>query len=181
MLIFSSIGRNIKEMLEPQQGKEYCFRVHKNLVYYLRYDCKNCSSLFSVDVLKFGTCIASDHLKALGVCFGNFTKSGVFRLRITCLDYLAQYALYKVWLKAGHELSFLYGKNVLKAQVAKFTEDTPKYQGVVVLSARGVPLGFGVTARSTEEVRMVEPTAVIVFHQSDSGEYLREEGKTSLF
>jgi ribosome biogenesis protein Nip4 len=26
------------------------------------------------------------------VCFGKFTKSGKFKLQITCLDYLAQYA-----------------------------------------------------------------------------------------
>ena len=27
-----------------------------------------------------------------GVCFGKFTHNGKFRLQITCLDYLAQYA-----------------------------------------------------------------------------------------
>jgi len=35
--------------------------------------------------------------------------------------------------------------------------------------------GFGVTARSTDECRSLDPTAVVVFHQADIGEYLRNE------
>jgi len=35
--------------------------------------------------------------------------------------------------------------------------------------------GFGVTARSTIDTRKLDPTAIIVFHQSDVGEYLRDE------
>jgi 60S ribosome subunit biogenesis protein NIP7 len=34
--------------------------------------------------------------------------------------------------------------------------------------------GFGVTARSTAEVRKLDPTAITVFRQADAGEYLRE-------
>jgi hypothetical protein len=34
--------------------------------------------------------------------------------------------------------------------------------------------GFGVTARSTVEVRRLDPTAITVFRQADAGEYLRE-------
>jgi 60S ribosome subunit biogenesis protein NIP7 len=37
------------------------------------------------------------------------------------------------------------------------------------------PLGFGVSAKSTEECRLLQPTDICVFHQSDIGEYLREE------
>lgn len=29
---------------------------------------------------------------SLGTCFGKFTKSGKFHLKVTCLDYLAQHA-----------------------------------------------------------------------------------------
>ena len=35
--------------------------------------------------------------------------------------------------------------------------------------------GFGVTARSTIDTRKLDPTAIIVFHQADVGEYLRDE------
>jgi len=38
-----------------------------------------------------------------------------------------------------------------------------------------VPLGFGATAFSTEECRALDPTRIVVFHQADLGEYLRDE------
>ncbi len=37
------------------------------------------------------------------------------------------------------------------------------------------PAGFGVTAKSTSECRKMDPSGVVVFHQSDVGEYLRSE------
>ena len=37
------------------------------------------------------------------------------------------------------------------------------------------PAGFGVTAKSTSDCRKMEPSGVVVFHQSDVGEYLRSE------
>ena len=77
--------------------------------------------------------------------------------------------LLQVWLKPAAEQSFLYGNNVLKvahtctptcysracwrgcvsslclqAGLGRVTEDTPQYQGCVVLSMADVPLGFGV-------------------------------------
>lgn len=33
-----------------------------------------------------------ESLLSLGTCFGKFTKSGKFRLHITALDYVSQYA-----------------------------------------------------------------------------------------
>jgi 60S ribosome subunit biogenesis protein NIP7 len=38
-----------------------------------------------------------------------------------------------------------------------------------------IPLGFGVTAKSTQECRKLDPSTIVVFHQADCGEYLREE------
>lgn len=43
-------------------------------------------------------------------------------------------------------MPLLYGGNVVKAHVGRFTEDTPEHQGVVILSMDDKPLGFGVTA-----------------------------------
>jgi len=37
-----------------------------------------------------------------------------------------------------------------------------------------VPLGFGVTSRSSQEAKKLEGTGVVVFRQADTGEYLRE-------
>jgi 60S ribosome subunit biogenesis protein NIP7 len=35
--------------------------------------------------------------------------------------------------------------------------------------------GFGVTARSTLDTRKLDPSGIIVFHQADVGEFLRDE------
>merc|ERR1711959_865165 len=116
---------------------------------------------------------------SVGTCFGKFTKTGKFRLAITALDYLAQYTKYKVWVKPSAEMSFLYGNHVLKAHIGRITENTPQYQGVVIYSMADVPLGFGVTAKSTQDTRKLDPTAIVVFHQADVGEYLRDEAGLS--
>jgi 60S ribosome subunit biogenesis protein NIP7 len=126
-------------------------------------------------IMRRATSIARDHLASLGVCFGKFTKSGKFRLQITALDYLAQYAKYKVWIKPNGEMPFLYGNHVVKAHLGRITEDTPEHQGVVIYSMSDQPLGFGVTARATADTRKLDPTAIVVFHQADIGEYLRQE------
>ena len=43
---------------------------------------------------------------SLGTCFGKFTKTGKFRLHITSLPYLAQYAKFKIWIKQNGEMPF---------------------------------------------------------------------------
>merc|ERR1712127_429663 len=77
-------------------------------------------------------------LIGFGTAFGKFTKSKQFRLHVTCLDFVAQHAQHKVWLKPSAEQSFLYGNHVLKAGLGRITEDTPQYQGVVVLNMADV-------------------------------------------
>jgi len=81
----------------------------------------------------------------------------------------------QVWVKPSAEMQFLYGNHVLKSGLGRITEATPAYTGVVVLSMADVPLGFGVTAKSTADCRGLEPGGIAVFHQSDVGEYLRKE------
>lgn len=44
------------------------------------------------DVLKRAENVGRDQLMLVGVCFGKFTKTMKFKLHVTCLDYLAQYA-----------------------------------------------------------------------------------------
>lgn len=133
-------------------------------VYYVRESLSN-----------LATSVSRESLLSLGLCLGKFTKTGKFRLHITALSVIAPHARYKVWVKANGEMPFLYGGNVLKAHVGRWSEDCPEHQGVVVLSMNDTPLGFGVSARSTAEARKLDPTGVVTFRQADVGEYLREE------
>ncbi|KAL9652638.1 hypothetical protein ABK040_003941 [Willaertia magna] len=158
------IGKNIKQLINDNHS----FRYHNDRIYYV-----------SNQLLQFAQNISNDRLKTIGTCFGKFTKSKKFRLEITCLDYLSQYAEFKVWLKPQAELSYLYGNHVLKTGLGRITEDTPSYQGVVIYNMNDIPLGFGVTAKSTEECRYSKPTDIVCFHQADVGQYLRDENGTS--
>ncbi|CEH16372.1 ribosome biogenesis protein nip7 [Ceraceosorus bombacis] len=157
------IGSNIVHLVDKPDDP-HVFRLHRDRVYYASEAC-----------MKAATSIARPNLISLGTCFGKFSKTGKFRLHITALDHLTQYAKYKVWIKPNGELPFLYGNHVVKAHLGRITDDTPEHAGVVVLSMSGMALGFGVTARSTLDTRKMDPTSIIVFHQSDSGEYLRDE------
>lgn len=115
-LFASSIGRNIKHLID-RPDEDYCFRLHKDRVYYV-----------SESVMRKATCVNRKQLMSVGTCFGKFTKTLKFRLHITALDYISQYAKYKVWVKPSSELSYLYGNNVLKAGLGRITENTPQYQ-----------------------------------------------------
>jgi 60S ribosome subunit biogenesis protein NIP7 len=44
-----------------------------------------------------------------------------------------------------------------------------------VLSMNDTPLGFGVTAKSTQEARRLDPTSITVYRWADCREYLRNE------
>ncbi len=112
---------------------------------------------------------------SFGVCLGKFTKTGKFRLHITALEYLSKHAKYKIWVKPNGEMPFLYGNHVLKAHVGRMSDDIPEHSGVILLSMSDIPLGFGVSAKSTIESRNLQPTSIVAFRQGDIGEYLREE------
>lgn len=66
---------------------------------------------------------------------------------------------------------------MIKAHIGRMTDNIPRYAGVVYYSMSDLPLGFGVASRASEEVKQLEPTAVIGFNQSDLGEYLRVENE----
>jgi len=158
------IGRNIAHLVE-RTDESYVFRLHKGRVYYV-----------PERLVGLAGSVGNKRLVAFGTAMGKFTKSGKFKLHVTALDVLAQHARFKVWLKPSAELSFLYGHHVVKAGVGRLTENTPMHQGVLILSqTTDVPLGFGVMARATADVRSLAPQDLVVFHQADLGEYLREE------
>ncbi len=160
------LGKNVAALLDRGSGESYCFRLHDGRVYYM-----------SDKVMQAATTVSREDLVSMGVCFGKFTKGNNFRLKVTCLDLLSQHARYKVWLKPSAEMSFLYGNHVIKAGVGRMTEATPMYAGVVVLSMGNTPLGFGRAAQTTEKAADLDPTSIVVLHQSDIGEYLREENE----
>lgn len=157
------IGRNISFLVDNKENP-HVFRLQKDRVYYV-----------PENVAKLATSVARPNLMSVGICLGKFTKTGKFRLHITSLSVLAQYAKYKIWIKQNGEMPFLYGNHVLKAHVGKMSDDIPEHAGVIVFSMHDVPLGFGVSAKSTSEARNMPPTAIVAFRQADIGEYLRDE------
>lgn len=126
-------------------------------------------------ILKLAENLSEDQLVSVGTCFGKFTKSNKFLLHITALTYLAPYAQYKVWVKSSAEQQFLYGNHINKAGLGRITENTLQHQGVIVLSMSDIPLGFGVTAKSTADCKLADPLVTVCFHQADIGEYVRSE------
>jgi ribosome biogenesis protein Nip4 len=48
--------------------------------------------------MRLAVSVSRKNLISLGTCLGKFGKGGKFKLHITALDYLAQYAKYKVFV-----------------------------------------------------------------------------------
>lgn len=157
------IGRNIVYLVDNKENP-HVFRLQKDRVYYV-----------PEHIAKLATSVARPNLMSLGLCLGKFTKTGKFRIHITALSVLAQHAKYKIWIKANGEMPYLYGNHVLKAHVGKMSDDIPEHAGLIVFSMNDIPLGFGVSAKSTSESRDLQPTAIVAFRQADIGEYLRDE------
>jgi 60S ribosome subunit biogenesis protein NIP7 len=174
---------DLKSLIAPlDDGDRYVFRLNHSRVYYVR-----------LSIANMATSISRDALLSLGTCLGKLTKTGKFRLHITArtlpsppihptsnltpilVPILAEHARYKIWVKENGAQPFLYGSNVAKAHVGRWSDDCPEHSGCVVLSMADIPLGFGVTARSTAEARRLDPTGIVCFRQSDCGEYLRDE------
>ncbi len=107
------LGSNIKFLIEREDG-DFVFRLHKEKIYYI-----------NTEVLKMATHIGKEELLSAGTQFGKFTKSKKFKINITCLDILAKYAKFKVWVKPNGEQTFLYGNHILKGHLARITENTP--------------------------------------------------------
>ena len=129
-------GRSLTHIIAPPANPSskdtedrHVFRLHQSRVYYVRQSLAN-----------LATSIPRHNLLSLGTCLGKFTKTGKFRLHITALDVIAPHARYKVWVKPNGEMPFLYGGNIVKAHVGRWSEDCPEHQGVVVLGMDDKPL-----------------------------------------
>ncbi|MDI1488945.1 MAG: ribosome biosynthesis protein nip7 [Ramalina farinacea] len=134
-------GRSLSHLVAPPASTDsssananaqvMTFRLHGLRVYYL-----------PVSLANLATTIARPNLLSVGTCIGKFSKHGKFRMHITALDVIAPHARYKLWVKPNGEMPFLYGGNVVKAHVGKWSEDCPAHQGVVVLAMNDTPLVF---------------------------------------
>ncbi|RWR75595.1 60S ribosome subunit biogenesis protein NIP7 [Cinnamomum micranthum f. kanehirae] len=169
--LFKFVGNNLKHLVDrpshegpdPTPGR-YCFRLHKNRVFYV-----------SDALVRRATNISRDRLLSLGTSVGKFTHGGKFHLTVHALDLLAAHARHKVWLKPTSEMSFLYGNHVLKSGLARITDNVSAGDGVVVFSMSDLPLGFGIAAKSTQDCRKLDPNAIVVLNQVDVGLYVRKE------
>ena len=74
------IGKNVERMIN-RSDERHCFRLMKDRCYYI-----------SETQMKAANNVSRDNLLHVGTCIGKFTKSGKFRLHITALEYLSQYA-----------------------------------------------------------------------------------------
>lgn len=134
-------GRSLTHLIAPpssvsgssnsnsSSSARHVFRLHASRVYYM-----------PLEIANLATSIARPNLLSLGTCLGKFTKTGKFRLHVTALDVIAPHARYKVWIKPNGEMPFLYGGNVVKAHVGRWSEDCPEHQGVVVYNMNDMPL-----------------------------------------
>lgn len=107
-----------------------------------------------------------------GSCFCNRSYF-LTHLFVPPLHVMLRPLQYKVWVKQSAEMSFLYGNHVTKSGLARMTENTPQYAGVVVYNMSDIPLGFGVAAQSTDFCQQLDPSGNVVLHQADIGDYLR--------
>lgn len=102
------IGNNIVHLVDRGDAP-HVFRLHRDRVYYVsevsRFLTLCRTAMGRLTLLSDATLqlamrqavsVARPNLISLGTCFGKFSKTGKFRLHITALDHLAQYAKYKV-------------------------------------------------------------------------------------
>ena len=164
------IGSGVKDLIEdcePENGSVNVFRMIRMRVY-----------LISEELLKRAAAFGTKPLLHCGICLGQFSKSGKFRLGITALDVLNRFSQTRVWLKPTGEQNYLYGNHVLKAHIARISDNAVKYAGVIVMTLSNMPLGFGVIAKSAQDFSTSDSSMIFVFNQADSGEYLRVESES---
>ena len=157
------IGANTKHLIE-RKDEPWCFRFHNNRIWYMPQR-----------IAKLASSVAKVNLMAIGILMAKVTHHGHIRIQITALEQLAQFALFKIWVKPSQEQSYMYGNHVTRAGLGRITENTPQYQGVAVFNMADVPIGFGVAAQGTLQCRKCEMNTTVLFHEADVGEYLRIE------
>ena len=153
------IGDNHKELLSL-----YELRLNNQRVY-----------LITKELLKAVSQIGRDKIVSCGITLGKITKTENFRISITAMNILGQFALHKVWIKASAEMNYLYGNNALKSHIFKISENIPMNGAVFVYNQRDIPLGFGLISVSPNSYTKARGGDPVVLSQADNGEYIRNE------
>ncbi|GAB1222971.1 hypothetical protein ENUP19_0126G0036 [Entamoeba nuttalli] len=133
------IGRNIRFLID-NENEEYCFRLQKDRVYYVRHS------------------VAEQNLLSLCTCFGKFSKTGKFKLHISALPYLAQYYSCKIWVKP--ETSILYGNHLVKNGISQIRDNMSRNIGCVIFNENDIAIGFGTTSCSSVEYSRIIGTGI---------------------
>lgn len=131
--------------------------------------------LITDGILKATSQLKRKEIISAGTIIGKFTKHDNFRITITALHALQEYALHRVWIKASAEMNFLYGNNALRSHVQKVSEDIPMNAGVFVYNHANTPLGFGILAVGPSSYAKARGGDIVVLQQADNGEYVRRE------
>lgn len=90
----------------------------------------------SLLLANLATSIARGNILSLRTLARQIHKDGEIS-NITALAVIGPHARYMVWINLNGEMPFLYGGNVLKAHVGRWSEDFPEHQGVVVYLMNG--------------------------------------------
>ncbi|EPR79640.1 PUA domain containing protein [Spraguea lophii 42_110] len=105
----------------------------------------------------------------------NHNKTSRFEFDITALSILSKYAINKVYIKKSAEMNVLYGNNVLKSHLYKIPENLEQKAAVVLYNTYNVPLGFGITSKSSASLTVAGGSSMAIIRQGDAGDYLRRE------
>ncbi|KAJ5714780.1 60S ribosome subunit biogenesis protein Nip7 [Penicillium malachiteum] len=126
----SNLSELIKSTADDSndENSRMVFRIQGNRVFYMPLRLAN-----------LATSIPRASLLSCGTMMGKFTKTGKFRLALTCLSVISPYSRTKIWIKPNGEMPFLYGSNVVKAHVGKISEDCPEHSGCIVYSMDDTP------------------------------------------
>ncbi|KAM0674016.1 ribosome biosynthesis protein nip7 [Gurleya vavrai] len=156
-IVIAKLNKFIKtpSLLELQFHNQKVILIHENIL-------KNLAS------------VSRNDLVGCGILIGKFTKTMKFHLTITATA-LSQYALNKVWVKNSAEMNFLYGNNILKAHVAKMSDDCRVNSYCFIFNHSDHCLGFGVLSKGKDDLAMCDGNSVVVMRIADCGEYLREQ------
>ncbi|WUR04140.1 ribosome biogenesis protein NIP7 [Vairimorpha necatrix] len=127
------------------------------------------------NLIKYMSSIPKDNIVYAGTVIGKFTKSEKFRICVSGIRVLSQYAINKVWIKNSAEMNFLYGNNALKSHIYRLSENIPINSGVFVYNQADVCLGYGICAVKPEKYPEAKGYQLTVIRQGDNGEYLRSE------
>jgi len=107
-------GKNLIHLID-RFDEPHCFRLHKYRVFYA-----------PESSMKLAISVARPNLVSPGMCSGKkFSKSRKFKLHVTSLDYLAQYAKYKASITFKWIARCITEK--IQAHLEQITEDTPEH------------------------------------------------------